>query len=521
MSATATRDPALTPELVAKYRELYLGDPVRRIETCNGFKPWSKQQEIIQALYRDRRVAVQSCHGVGKTAVAAAIVEDFMRLGPCRIVTTAPTNHQVETLLWGEIRKRARMARVQWQKKPSMKRWTIREDWAAFGFSTNEPERFSGHHGARLLFVVDEASGVDEQIFNAARGFLTGANSYVLMIGNPTQMVGTFYDNCQATATRWTRIKMGAKDTPVYTGEKVDAELLEQLPQRDWVEEMKDDWGEDSSEYRVRVLGEFAPVVGRLYYPSKHVQRIQPVPPRREGFLSGDVAPRPDGSPGRVSFTEEKGGPLRIWTIPDVTRRYAIFADVAGQVREESYEMRERARRGSGDDYCAAVVVDLETGVQVAEYRSHDDPDQYGEMLARLGYVYRGADGRKGALLGVESNNMGQAALATLKKAKYRNVFRRQRRENARPTRAPALGLVTTRDSKERILTYLGATLRERPDRIKSEVAKFELERFVKNELGYGEAAVGFHDDTVIAWGGVLEMRDQVLRRPGSDEVAA
>lgn len=485
-----------------------------RITTTNGFVPWSKQADIIRALYRDKRVAVQSCHGVGKTAVAAAIVEDFMAQGPCRIVTTAPTNHQVETLLWGEIRKRARMAKIPWQKKPSNKRWTIREDWAAFGFSTNEPERFSGHHGRRLLFVVDEASGVDEQIYNAARGFLTGSNSYVLMIGNPTQMVGTFYDNCQPTAARWTQIKMSAYDTPVFTGEKVSRDLLEQLPQREWVEEMKDDWGEDSPEFRVRVLGEFAPVVGRLYFPSKHVQRIQPVSPKREGFLSGTIVGGVD-----VSFTEEKGGPLRIWSVPDKKRKYAIFADVAGQVREEAYEMREKASRGSGDDYCAAVVIDLETGVQVAEYRSHDDPDEYGEMLARLGYVYRGADGARGALLGVEANNMGQAALATLKKARYKNMFRRQRRENARPTRAPAMGLTTTRDSKERILSYLGATLRERPDRIKSEIAKFELERFVKNELGYGSAAVGFHDDTVIAWGGVLEMRDQVLRRV--DEVAA
>jgi len=132
-----------------------------------------------------------------------------------------------------------------------------------------------------------------------------------------------------------------------------------------------------------------------------------------------------------------------------------------------------------------------------------------------------GQKGRRGAVLGVESNNMGQAALSEIKNARYRNLFRRQRKENARPTKAPALGLVTTRDSKERILSFLGATLREKPTRIKSEIAKFELERFVKNELGYGEAATGFHDDTVIAWAGALEMRDQVLRRPGSDEAAA
>ncbi len=509
----------LAPEEVVEYRKR-LADPVGRIRKTNGFQPWSKQAEIIHALYDSRRVAVQSCHGVGKTAVAAAIVEDFMAQGPCRVVTTAPTNHQVETLLWGEIRKRARMARIPWGKQPSRKRWMIRDDWAAYGFSTNEPERFSGHHGRRLLFVVDEASGVDEAIYNAARGFLTGSDSYVLMIGNPTQMVGTFFDNCQVTATRWTHIKMSAYDTPVYTSEKVDPELLAALPQREWVEEMKDDWGEDSPEFRVRVLGEFAPVVGRLYFPSKHVQRVSPAPFKREGYLSGNVRATGD-EPARIGFTEERGGPLRIWSVPDKTKRYVIGADVAGQVREDDYAMRERSVKGGGEDYCAAVVLDLESGVQVAEYRAHDDPDEYGRVLARLGYVYGGADGLRGALLGVESNAMGQAALSELKNAKYRNMFRRQRRETAKANRVPAMGLVTTRDSKERILSYLGVTLRERPERVRSEVAKFELERFVKNELGFGEAATGFHDDLVIAWGIALEMRDQVLRRPGSDEQVA
>lgn len=503
----------MAPEEVERYR-VALADPVVRIEKMNGFKPWSKQAEIIRALYADRRVAVQSCHGVGKTAVAAAIVEDFMSQGPCRVVTTAPTNHQVETLLWGEIRNRARTAQVPWEKRPNRKNWIIRDDWAAYGFSTNEPERFSGHHGARLLFVVDEASGVDEAIYNAARGFLTGSNSFVLMIGNPTQMVGTFFDNCQPTATRWTRIKLSAYDSPVFTGESVSPELLAALPQVEWVEEMKEDWGEESPEFRVRVLGEFAPVVGRLYYPSKHIQRIEPVPPKREGILSGDVAPG-----GRVTFDEERGGPLRIWSVPSKQRSYVIFADAAGQVREEDYEMRERVGRGQGDDFCAAIVLDLETGEQVAEYREQMDPDVYGRMLARLGYVYAGKD--RAAWLGVESNSMGQATLSELKNAKYPRLWRRQQKESARQRVAPKLGLETNRASRERICQFFKPTLRERPQRVKSELVKYELERFVKDEMDFGRAASGFHDDLVISFAGALEMRDQVLRRVGSDEQVA
>lgn len=505
----------MDPRVAKAHRERLEADPVERILLTNGFNPWSKQAEIIRALYEHRRVAVQSCHGVGKTAVAAAIVEDFMAQGPCRIVTTAPTNHQVEALLWGEIRKRARSAKIKWERQPSKKKWEIRDDWAAFGFSTNEPERFSGHHGRRLLFVVDEASGVKEEIFTASKGFLTGKNSFVLMISNPTQMAGTFYENCQPTKERWHNIKISALDCPSFTGEAVHPDLADELPQPEWVDEMREDWeGEDSPEFKVRVLGEFAPVWGRLYFPPKHVHAVAPEPFKREGYLAGDVA-----RGGRVSFTEEKNGPLRIWSVPDKSKHYAIFGDVAGQVREDDYEMRERVSKASGDDFCAAIVLDLETGEMVAEYREQTDPDKYGRMLARLGYVYAGID--RCAWLGVESNSMGQAALSELKNARYPRLWRRSARETARQARAPKLGLETNKHTRERMLTFLGATLRERPERIKSELVKFELERFVKDEMGFGEAATGFHDDLVIALAGVLEMRDQVLRRPGSDEVAA
>jgi superfamily II DNA or RNA helicase len=48
-----------------------MADPVWKAKNLFGFDPWSKQQEILKALRKNKRVAVRSCHGVGKTAVAA------------------------------------------------------------------------------------------------------------------------------------------------------------------------------------------------------------------------------------------------------------------------------------------------------------------------------------------------------------------------------------------------------------------------------------------------------------------
>ena len=486
---------------------------MERIKTLNGFTGWSKQRDVMRALYEHKRVTVRASHGPGKTAVAGALVEDFMRQGPCRIVTTAPTWPQVETLLWAEINQRVRQARMPWPSgaRPTKTMWKVRDDWAAYGFSTDQPERFQGHHGRRVLLVVDEASGVDERIFEAGMGFLTGEESYVLYLGNPTRMTGSFYRSHQPDSG-FHRVHISTMDCPAFTGEEVSEELKWSLPSKQWVDWARLEWGEDSPEYRVRVLGEFANLIGRPYFKAQHLDAIRAVQPKRRGFLTGDPV---KGS--RVEFHEDRDGALRIWQAPVKGRRYVIFGDVAGQVRAEDWEQREESTRGSGDDYCAAQVLDLGTGEQVAEFHARCDPDVYGRHLARLCYVWGDSDGYP-CWLGVESNAMGQATLAELKHLRFPRLWRRSKLENARAQRAPALGLVTNRDTRERMIAALRSTLREAPGRLRSEWLLNELRCFVYHDNGYGAAGPGAHDDLVIAMSGALEMRDQVLRKPGSDE---
>jgi hypothetical protein len=509
----------------AAYRARLEADPVERIKTLNGWEGWSKQQEIVRALYRDKRVAVLSSHGTGKTSTAGAIVDDFMRQGPCRVVTTAPTWEQVESVLWAEINTRARAARMPWEKsnRPLKTKWVVStpsgRDWRAVGLSPDVPERFQGHHGPRVLLIVDEASGVDDKILDAGSGFTTGANSYVLYIGNGTKLHGGFYKSMQP-GSNFTRIQIGTFETPNFTDEwrELSQERRDALPSQQFVDNVlaECDGDEDHPKYRVRVLGEFALLDGRAYFSPKQLGRIVVEPPKRVGTLTGDAV-----AGGTVKFDEQANGPLRIWAVPDKSRRYIVFADTAGQVQDEDWEAREATHKGSGEDYCAAQVLDLETGVQVAEFREQMDPDVYGRMLARICTIYCDqGDVKRPAWLGVEANSMGQATLTELKHLRFRRLWRRQKLEAARSGRAANLGLVTTRDSRERMLAFLRSTVREAPGRVRSEFLLSELRSFIHYK-GYGAAASGSHDDLVIAMSGALEMRDQVLRRPGSDEAAA
>jgi hypothetical protein len=84
----------------------YQTNPVRFVREVLGSELWSRQVEILEAIRDHPQVTVRSGHGVGKTFVAAcAALWWLYSFRPSLVLTTAPTARQVESLLWGEIRR--------------------------------------------------------------------------------------------------------------------------------------------------------------------------------------------------------------------------------------------------------------------------------------------------------------------------------------------------------------------------------------------------------------------------------
>jgi hypothetical protein len=159
--------------------------------------------------------------------------------------------------------------------KPNKTALEIGDDWFAIGLSTNQPERFQGHHADHLLLVVDEASGVDESIFEAAEGFLTAEGAKVLLIGNPTRIGGQFHRAFTSERARWNQIHISVLDSPNYTDEQVPAHVARSLPRASWAEEARAAWGEDSPMYQVRVLGNFPSHAENAVIPLHAVEQAQ------------------------------------------------------------------------------------------------------------------------------------------------------------------------------------------------------------------------------------------------------
>jgi hypothetical protein len=236
----------------------YRTDPVAFCREILRFEPWSKQRQILESVRDHNRTAVRSCHAAGKTAIAARAVVWFLAVHPhAKVITTAPTLHQVRDLLWREIHLAYQAAGGFIGGELYDTRLELATDWFAVGLSTDQPERFQGHHAEHLLVVFDEASGIDEEIYEAASGFMTSPGARSLLIGNPTRTSGEFFNAFHNARGFYNPIAIAASSTPAFTGEPVPEQVLRQLVSPQWVDEHTRKWGEGSPLWQIRINAEF------------------------------------------------------------------------------------------------------------------------------------------------------------------------------------------------------------------------------------------------------------------------
>ena len=234
-------------------------DPVLFVRDQLGVKTWRKQEEILNTIAEHNYVAVRSCNGSGKTFTAAlATIWWLASHDEAVVITTAPTERQVKNLLWREIRDLHYKNEDLIGGSVCASKLELSPKRYAFGFATNTGDRFQGFHSPNALFIVDEAAGVPEFVFDAISGCMTTQNAKLLMIGNPTVLSGTFYHAFHKNRHLYETIHISAFDTPAFTGEIPPDEPFPQgALTKEWVERIAQERGEESAEYAFRVLGEF------------------------------------------------------------------------------------------------------------------------------------------------------------------------------------------------------------------------------------------------------------------------
>jgi murein DD-endopeptidase MepM/ murein hydrolase activator NlpD len=251
-----------------------VNSPVEFVKTILGADLWEAQEDILRSVATKQRTAVKACHSSGKTFIAAAAVLWWLaRYRDCIVVTTAPTNNQVQKLLWGEIRRLVSRSQFDYPQ-PTLTKLEFGPKRYAIGFATSvkagdEGVRFQGFHADHVLVILDEAPGVHPAIWNAIEGARAGGHVSVLALGNPTVPSGIFYDAFGTGRATWNTYTISAFDTPNLADAR-GIELLERmtpeqlatnarsyLTSKEWVLEKYREWGPKSSLYQSRVLGQF------------------------------------------------------------------------------------------------------------------------------------------------------------------------------------------------------------------------------------------------------------------------
>jgi hypothetical protein len=216
-----------------------------------------------EAISEAIRTAVASGHGVGKSAlVSMIIIWAISTMIDTRGVVTANTETQLKTKTWAELgkwynlflhREFFELTATAIFFKGRERTWRI----DMVPWTIQKTEAFAGLHnqGKRVLLIMDEASAIDDKIWEVAEGALTDASTQILwcVFGNPTRNVGRFKDCFESYRDRWWR-------------EQVDSRSVS-FTNKPQIETWSKDYGDDSDWFRIRIRGVF-PRTGEMEFIS-------------------------------------------------------------------------------------------------------------------------------------------------------------------------------------------------------------------------------------------------------------
>jgi hypothetical protein len=184
------------------------------------------------------------------------------------------------------------------------------------------------------------------------------------------------------------------------------------------------------------------------------------------------------------AVSSRRNGELEIWLPPVKGKEYLVAVDPAGG--------------GSEGDYSAAQVLEMETGLQCAEFAGHVGGLELAHLVTDLATEYNGA------WLVVERNNHGSGVLALAETAcKYERIYRQ----------SGQAGWLTTSVSRPVMIGRLDAALVEESERFQSKKLLAECRSFVRLPNGSSGAQAGTHDDRVMAMAIGLAARAELVGR--------
>lgn len=237
------------------------------LENSRGLEKWQKEicdrlrKHMLSGTTETFRHATASGHGIGKSAFVSMIIVYFMVCWPgVAGRATANTAQQLKSTTWREVAKWWELCifkhwfektATQFYSKDNPETWRI----DAVAWSAENTIAFQGVHGDPVVIIFDEASGIDDQVWEVVEGALNEKNAFWLVFGNPNRNSGMFY-NCFKPDSDWLTMSVDSREVS-WTKPSYGASILK-------------NYGEDA--YKIRVLGQFPDTDMSQFIPGHYVR---------------------------------------------------------------------------------------------------------------------------------------------------------------------------------------------------------------------------------------------------------
>ncbi len=285
----------ILPDVMAEWRtksksRLYADDIEAWAHDVLGERYWSRQLEFINSFQENRRTAVKSANGTGKSRAVGSLICHWVTTGEQPgdnlALVTGPALKTVRDVVWQYMNDfygiavdndlqfpgtiYSSLQDLAWRvpstgkKKPNNMALGLKP-----GDGTDIVGAFQGRRGKiKTAVFMDEAGSLHPDIFTAAEAVTTGPSSRILAIGNPDNGRGSeFYKifNEPGMEKDWKHFTITAFQLPTFTGEIVypddpakQAALLNSgMPDQAWVDNKRRMWGEGTGRWKAKVMGEF------------------------------------------------------------------------------------------------------------------------------------------------------------------------------------------------------------------------------------------------------------------------
>ena len=251
---------------------------------------WEKQIEILQASFAFKETLVYTGNAVGKTFIGGRLILAFLLAfsplygyepGTTKVIVVGPKFEQIRKQIWGELQ-------AAWYKlgknidlgagKLQAHDLILGPNWYAgiFAVDKENPEKIQGYHAPNFLAIIEEATGVPDEVREAIQGCATSANSHIVAFTNPLRLSGWMYESCvdpknlelESKGIRKV-IQVSCLDTPNFI---LKEDVVPGVMSHEVIEQRRLEWGEGSPMYQARIEGRWPTAADDALIPYEWVE---------------------------------------------------------------------------------------------------------------------------------------------------------------------------------------------------------------------------------------------------------